>query len=144
MKDIRPALVAFLYGDALINAAVEGNKTRQQGGSRIFPVKLPQGTKAASIVYTRVSGQGVYHMGGDSGLAMPRYQIDAWGLTPDAATALANLIKDRLSGYRGVMGSGGAAVTVQGVFMLDEREDYDAAVEMSRMSRDYAIDHEEV
>lgn len=144
MKDIRPALYSFLMGDAGIYAAVEGNKTRQQGGSRIFPVKIPQGVKAASIVYTRISGAGIYHMGGESGLSMPRYQIDAWAPTGDAATALANLIKDRISGYRGVMGSGGAAVTVQGVFMADEREDYDDTVQLSRMSRDYFIDHEEL
>ncbi|MCR6734447.1 MAG: DUF3168 domain-containing protein [Afipia sp.] len=139
MKDIRPALRAFLLGDAGIVALVTTG-----GISRVYPIKLPQGTKTASIVYTRISGSSIYHMQGQSGLSMPRYQIDAWAPTGDAATALANLIKDRLSGYRGVMGSGGAAVTVQGVFMLDEREDYDDAVSMSRMSRDYAIDHEEI
>lgn len=143
MKDIRLALFSFLMADSGIYAAVEGNKTRQQGGSRIFPIKLPQGTKTASIVYTRISGAGDYHMEGESGLSMPRYQIDAWAPTADAATALANLIKDRISGYRGVMGTGPAAVTVQGVFMADEREDYDDAVQMSRMSRDYFIDHVE-
>lgn len=135
MKDIRPALRAFLLADAGIAAIVS---------TRVYPIKIPQGVKLASVVYSRISGQGIYHHGGDSGLAMPRFQIDAWGLTGDAATTLANLIKDRLSGYRGVMGSGGAAVTVQGVFMAAEMEDYDDAVQMSRMSRDYFIDYEEV
>jgi len=135
MKDIRPALRAFLLADAGIAAIV---------ATRVFPIKLPQGTKTASIVYTRISGAGIYHMGGESGLSMPRYQIDSWAPNGDAATTLANLIKDRLSGYRGVMGSGGAAVTVQGVFMAAEMEDYDDAVQMSRMSRDYFIDYEEV
>ena len=139
MKDIRPALRAFLLADASISALVTTG-----GISRVYPVKIPQGVKAACIVYSRISGTGIYHMGGDSGLAMPRFQIDAWGLTGDAATTLANLIKDRLSGYRGVMGSGGAAVTDQGVFMAAEMEDYDDTVQMSRMSRDYAIDYEEV
>ncbi len=135
MKDVRPALREFLLADAGIAAIV---------GTRVYPIKIPQGIKLASIVYSRISGAGDYHHGGPSGLAMPRYQIDAWAPTGDAATILANLIKDRIDGYRGVMGSGGAAVTVQGVFMLDEREDYDDTVQMSRMSRDYAIDHEEL
>lgn len=135
MKDIRPALRAFLLADAGIAALV---------ATRVFPIKLPQGTKAASIVYTRISGAGIYHMQGDSGLSMPRYQIDAWAPTGDAATTLANLIKDRLSGYRGVMGTGPSAIAVQGVFMADEREDYDDTVQLSRMSRDYFIDHEEL
>lgn len=138
MKDIRPALRAFLLADASISALVTTG-----GISRVYPVKIPQGVKAACIVYSRISGTGIYHMGGDSGLAMPRFQIDAWGLTGDAATTLANLIKDRLSGFRGVMGTGPIAVTVQGVFLLDEREDYDDTPKLHRMSRDYAIDFEE-
>lgn len=135
MKDIRPALRAFLLADAGIAAVV---------GARVYPIKIPQGVNLACIVYTRISGRGDYHHGGPSGLAMPRFQIDAWAPTGDAATALANLIKDRINGYRGVMGTDPASVTVQGVFLLDEREDYDDAVRMSRMSRDYAIDYEEL
>ncbi|MBV5268975.1 MAG: DUF3168 domain-containing protein, partial [Afipia sp.] len=79
MKDLRPALRSFLLADAGIAAIV---------GTRVFPIKIPQGTppKVSSIVYTRISGAGVYHMGGDSGLAMPRYQLDAWAPTADAAT----------------------------------------------------------
>ena len=142
-KDIRLSLFSFLMADSGIYAAVEGNKTRQQGGSRIFPIKIPQGVNAASIVYTRISGAGIYHMGGPSGLAMPRYQIDAWAPKVDDATTLANLIKIRIDGFQGVMGSGLAAVKVQGVFLLDEREDYDDTVKLHRVSRDYAIDFEE-
>lgn len=134
MKDIRPALRAFLLADAGIAAVV---------ATRVYPIKIPQGVNAASIVYTRVSGQGIYHMGGPSGLAMPRYQVDAWAPKADDATTLANLIKGRIDGFRGVMGAGAEAVTVQGVFLIDEREDYDDAVKLHRMSRDYAIDFEE-
>lgn len=134
MKDIRPALRAFLLADAGIAAVV---------GTRVYPIKIPQGVNAASIVYTRISGAGDYHMAGPSGLAMPRYQLDSWAPTADAATALANLIKDRISGFRGVMGTGPIAVTVQGAFLLDEREDYDDTPKLHRMSRDYAIDFEE-
>lgn len=133
-KDIRPALRTFLLADTGIAAVV---------GTRVYPIKIPQGINQASIVYTRISGQGIYHMGGPSGLAMPRYQLDAWAPKADDATTLANLIKDRIDGFRGVMGSGPMAVTVQGVFLLDEREDYDDTVNLHRMSRDYAIDFEE-
>ncbi len=133
-KDIRPALRAFLLADTGIAAVV---------GTRVYPIKIPQGVNAASIVYTRISGRGIYHMGGPSGLAMPRYQVEAWAPKADDATTLANLIKDRIDGFRGVMGAGAEAVTVQGVFLLDEREDYDDTAKLHRMSRDYAIDFEE-
>ncbi|WP_441280508.1 tail completion protein gp17 [Tardiphaga sp. 862_B3_N1_1] len=136
MKDLRPALRAFLLGDAAISTAV--------GGARLFPIKMPQGTKVASIVYSRISGRGDHHMMGPSGLGRPRYQIDAWAPSADAAVSLADLVKVRLDGFRGVMGSGQAAVVVQGVFLADEREDYDDTVTMNRLSRDYFIDFEEV
>lgn len=135
MKDIRKALRAYLLADTGIAALVS---------DRVYFIKMKQGNVDPCIVFSRISGAGIYHHGGPSGLSMPRYQLDSWSKTGDGATALANLIKDRISGYRGVMGSGGAAVTVQGVFMADEREDYDDVVQMSRMSRDYFIDHEEL
>src|ERR1044072_9333300 len=96
MKDIRPALRSFLLGSAPIAAMV---------AARVYPIKLPQGTTGASIVYTRVSGQGDYHLHALSRFASHRFQIDAWSPTADGATSLADLIRDRIDGYRGDMGS---------------------------------------
>lgn len=136
IKDLRPALRAFLLADAAISTAV--------GASRIYPGKLPQGVALASIVYTLISDQGDFHNEGPSGLAHPRYQIDAWAPTLDAATTLANLIKTRLDGYRGEMGSGATLVNVQGVFRdSGGREEFDAEANLWRNSRDYFIWFEE-
>ncbi|WP_211909160.1 tail completion protein gp17 [Tardiphaga alba] len=134
MKDIRPALRQFLLADIGIAAIV---------GARVYPLKIPQGINQASIVYTRMGGPGDYHMQGPSHLARPRIQIDAWALTGDASVALAGLIKDRIDGFSGVMGSGGDAVTVQGVFQVDEREDYDNATKLHRVGRDFIFWHDE-
>lgn len=136
MKDIRSALCEFLLGDSTVSSLV--------GTKRIFPAVLPQGTNDTSVVYNRVSGQGDYDMQGATGLVRPRLQIDAWAVNPDDASALANAIKARIDGYKGVMGTGGAAVTVQGVFMAGEREDYNDQVKMHRMSRDYFFHMEEL
>lgn len=136
MKDIRPALKSFLLGSAPIAAAA---------GTRIYPIKLPQGTTGASIVYNRVSGGGDYHFQGLSGFAKHRFQIDAWAPTAQAATDLADLVRDRIDGYRGDMGADSPpVVTVQGVFMVDQREDYDDEAKLHRMSRDYFIDFMEL
>lgn len=126
LKDIRPALVAFLLADSGIAAVV---------GTRVCPMRLPQGVKGDSIVYTRVSGEGDHHMQGPSGLARVRMQIDAWSKTIPAAAALANLVKELIDGYQGTMG----LVEVQGIFFDGEREDYDDTAEMYRVSRDYII-----
>lgn len=135
MKDIRPALREFLLGDAGIAAVV---------AARVYPIVLPQGVKLASVVYTRISGPGDYKMQGPTGWAHPRIQIAAWAPTADAAVSLANLVKDKLDGYRGVMGSGANAVTVQGVFQSDEREMYDDIVQMYGVMRDSFIHYEEL
>lgn len=135
MKDIRPALREFLLGDPTIAGFV---------ATRVFPVVLPQGTKLASVVYTRISGYGDYHMQGRSGYVRPRVQIAAWAPKSDDATALANAVKDRLDGFSGIMGSGAAQVRVQGVFQADEREMYDDVAQMFGVMRDYFFHHEEV
>jgi hypothetical protein len=136
IADLRPALRAFLLGDASIFDAVGGALPVP----RIFPVVLPQGVKDPSIVYTRISGQGDHHMQGASGLARPRYQIDAYARKAEDANALADLVKARLDGFRGAMG----AVNVQGVFFETERDDYQAESELHRVSRDYFIWFEEL
>lgn len=136
MRDIRAALVKFILDDVGINSAV--------GGTRVYPTKIPQGVKATCIVYTLVSGQSGHHMEGRDGLARIRLQIDAWSPSGDTAANLANLIKDRLDGFSGVMGQGDSAVNVQAVFFLDERESYDDGAQMSRMGRDYAFHFEEL
>lgn len=139
IADLRLGLREFLLADNAIATAV--------GSSRVYPIKMPQGVTGASIVFTRVSGQGDYHMQGPSGLARPRFQIDCWAPTIDAAVALANLVKVRIDGYQGPMPYGEASpqasIEVQGVFMDRESEDYDDDAKLYRLSRDYLIWSEE-
>lgn len=135
MKDIRKALRTFLLADASIVAVVV---------DRVYALRIPQGVKSSSIVVTRVSGPGDYHMDGPSGLMNARIQIDAWATTADAAATLANLVKDRIDGYRGAMGSGANIITVHGVFVADLREDYDDEAELYRSGRDFFIHHLEL
>lgn len=135
MKDIRAGLFAFLSADAGVAALVTSG-----GIARIYPLKMPEGVKLTSVVYTRVSGHSEYTMQGPDALARSRMQIDAWATTAPAASALANAVKDAINGYHGTMGS----VAVQGVFMADERESYDDAVQMYGVSRDYFMHYEEL
>ena len=127
IADLRPGLYEFLLTQSDLAVMV--------GGERIYPVILPQGQVNPSLVYNRVSGLGSHHMQGPSGLSRPRYQIDAYAQTPDEANALADLVKFHLDGFQGLMGS----VNVQGVFFDTEREDYQADVNLFRVSRDYII-----
>src|SRR5262245_55212356 len=130
MKDIRLAVRGILVDDPAVAALV---------GTRVFPARLPQGELRASVVYIRVSGVGDYHMAGPSGLAQTRMQIDAWGGTADEATAVANACYDALTGFRGIKND----VTVQGAFMLVEREAFDTAVQRFSVTRDFYFWYEE-
>lgn len=132
VKDIRPALRAFLLGDGALSTIV--------GGARVYPVKMPQGVTAASLVYNLISEVGDVHNAGPDGLCSTRIQVDAYATTADAAMTLANEVKDRLFGYRGTMGTGGTAVEVQGIFLGGTgRTEFDDAAQMHRVGRDFLV-----
>lgn len=135
MADVRLGLRAYLLADGSISSAV--------GGSRIHPIKLPQGQTTDSIVYTRISAQGDHHMEGASGLVRTRIQIDCYSLSANSAVTLANLVKERIDGFRGDMAwdenSPANAVTVQGIFFDSERESFDDLTKLYGVSRDYLV-----
>jgi hypothetical protein len=131
LADIRPALRQFLLEDSTLTIAV--------GGERIFPVVLPQGVTAPSVVYKRISGVGDHTIQAPTGLAQVRMQIDAYAQTQSDADELSRLIKERLDGYSGPMGN----VQVQGVFYDTMRDDYQDDVKLFRVSQDFMIVFEE-
>ncbi len=139
LADIRLGLREFLLDDGAIAAVVT---------DRVFPIVLKQGEQRASIVYQRISGQGDHTLQQPTWLARPRYQIDCWSLVSGEANSLANLVKERIDGFRGEMPYGlnspQAFVTVLGVFFTDEREDFDPPTKLYRVSRDYFIWHREL
>jgi len=131
LADLRPALRAYLLADAAISSVV--------GGVRVHPVILPQGETRASLVYNLVSEVNDHHTQGASGLVMARIQIDAWAGLADTADSLARLVKERIDGYRGLMG----AVQIQGVFAETAFTSYEDDPKLFRVGRDYLIHFEE-
>lgn len=133
--NIREALRAYLLDDAAISALV--------GGTRVHPLRLPQGQTLTSIVYSRVSAIGGHTMQGPDGVVSLRVQVDCWARTADQAEALAVLVKRRLDGASGSWlwgdNSPGEAVPVQGVFFDTVREDYDGEAQLHRVSQDFII-----
>lgn len=134
LKDIRPAFSEFLLAGSAIAASVE---------TRVYPIVLKQGVSGDSIVYQRISEVGDHHSQGASGLARVRMQVDSWSATRNGAAALGLVVKERLDGYRGTMGTGADEVMVQGVFFDSSRDDYDEESKMYRASQDYIITYEE-
>jgi hypothetical protein len=140
--DLRPALRAYLLGDATISTDV--------GGTRIHPTVLPQGTNGPAvpaIVYNVISEITDHHTQGASGLVMVRMQVDAYAATPAEADELARAIKTRIDGQAGVWPYGTASpqdsVTVQGVFSENARTGYEPDSKLFRSGRDFLIWFEE-
>ena len=123
-----------MIDDVAIRAVVE---------DRVFPIRLPQGERRASVVYQRISAVGDMTMQGPVSLAQLRFQIDCWSVLTDRAATLANLVKARLNGFQGQVGYGANSpvdrVRIQGIFFDSEREFYDDTNGMYRVSRDYIV-----
>lgn len=134
IADIRSALRAYLLADGSISALV---------GTRVYPMKMPQGVTSDSIVYQRVSNTGFHHMTGAVGLARPRLQIDCWSQSADRANALANLVKERIDGFRGDLDYDASTppntLQVRGIFFDTERDLYDEDSELYGVGRDYFV-----
>src|ERR1044072_6747714 len=110
-------------------------------GDRVYPVVLPQGVTQDSLVYTRISEGENSTFLGPSGLLSTRIQLDAYSLSADRATTLADLVKEYVSGYRGTVSYGSNSppsfVVIQGVFLLSGGEDYFSDSKLYRRHRDY-------
>lgn len=129
--EISEALRTFLLSDSNIAAAV---------AARVYPVQLPQNTTLDSIRYAIISGNRSHASPqGAIGLSGPRVQIDAVSQGFDTAYSLAELIRKRIDGYRGLMGT----VKVQGVFFDSERTDFEPEPKLHVFSRDFFIWFEE-
>lgn len=125
-------LRTFLIADASIADVVNSE--------RIYPINLPQGITETSVRYALVSGNRPFSSpSGPLELSAPRVQIDTFAPTYAEAIALAELIRKRIDGYKGAMGS----VTVQGTFFANERDGYEPESKLYFVSRDYFIWHEE-
>lgn len=110
---------------------------------RVFPNKLPQTITLPAITLQRISTPRVltHDTSGLTGTAHPRIQFDAWGATYASCKAVTDAIRAAINGYKGTMGAGATAVTVQGALIDDERYDNSPDTGMHRIMSDYIIWH---
>lgn len=133
---ITAALRAHLLDDGPIAALVAG---------RCYPLRLPQKVTLPAIVLTRISETRVAHLRGADALARPRYQVDCWATTHDAATELGTLCRQRLNGYTGTWTDSDSPATLVSVKILidgvHDLFDEDISGGSCRHSADYLIWH---
>lgn len=134
MITIEEGLFAYLSTNAGLVALIS---------TRVYPNKLPETVTLPALTYQRIDSPRVHthDTSGATGTAYPRFQFDAWATTYASAKAITDALRAALNGYRGTMGTGGTAVTVQGALVQDESFDDFADAGMLRISSDYIIWH---
>jgi hypothetical protein len=126
---IEKAIRSILIADTTVKAIT----------TRCYPATLPQDPTYPLIVYYKVTGMRDHHLQGPSGLAHPRFQVEAWATTYDAAKALANAIREALDGYSGTQGT----VRIGSILIESERDTYEDAVSCHRVIMDFYVWHSE-
>lgn len=107
--------------------------------TRIYPILMPQNTTLPAITKQRISGPRVQSLVGSSGLAYPRYQVDAWASTYDGAKAVADQVRAALDGFRGYVGT----VRIGGIRLIGDQELYEEETRTHRVSQDFSVWHDE-
>lgn len=122
-------LTEFILEDTDISAMID---------DRIYPIVLPQSPDVPALTYFRVSGARFTTMEGPNELMNPKFQINSWAETYSEAKTLANLVMERLHGYRGAFN----AEEVLGIFLNNEEdliEDLDDGTRFYRVRMDFLL-----
>lgn len=93
-EDLEQALAAFLKINPQITAIV---------GPRVFPIAPPQTALLPHLTYRMISGGGVHHLGGYSGISEARIRIVAQSRRLRDCTQLREVVR-QLDGFIGLFG----------------------------------------
>ena len=93
---IEDDLRAYILDSADISVALSG---------LLYPMFIPQGVGFPAATYQRIDTPQIASLGGPSGTEHPRIQYTIWADTIVEARSIAKLIKSRLNGVSGTIGS---------------------------------------
>jgi len=104
----------------------------------IWPMKLEQGWTLPAITYQRISGERAHNLGGPSGRARPRFQIDCWAADYDGAKDLSNKVRLCLDGFKGDINT---ESDVGGITLEGDRDIWEEEIKIYRVTMDFIIPH---
>lgn len=128
-------LRSFLLGDGDIAALVS---------TRIYPEFIPQNRPVPAIVYQRILKETPYHLGGQGTLVAPRIQLSCWADDPDTRATLAELVRNRISGYQGNLGGLSPLGETEGIIIVNELHDHESETGRFRALLDVKVWHQEL
>jgi len=113
-------------------------------GTRVYPMKLPQGCTLPAITFQRISGERAHCLGGPSGRARPRFQVDCWADGKfgaegyDTVKDLADKVRKCLDGFSGDIDT---ESDVGGIILEGERDIWENEGNLFRVTMDFKIPH---
>ena len=92
-------------------------------GTRTYPVQAPQGAPRPYATYRQIAVEKNHHMGGDSGLDMPGFQLSIVADTYATAQAAARAAETALNDFdSGTVEAGAEALHIQRIHLADESD----------------------
>lgn len=107
--------------------------------TRIYALHLPQRPTLPAVTFRKVSGVRVHAMSADPGVAHPRFQVDSWGKTYEAAKDVQVQVNTALSRWRGTQ----SGVTILASFLENEIDIYEDETGDYHAISDFVIWHRE-
>lgn len=115
-------MMAVSVGLALVSRLTTVAAVTALVGSRIYPLKVPQGATMPCIRYANISTiERVNAMGNDPGPVSQRMQLDCYGTTYASARAVFEATQAALQRYRGTE----AGIEVMASFIDDEQDSFE-------------------
>jgi hypothetical protein len=125
------ALRDYLIADSGLQALI---------GSRLHPQILPQSPTLPAMTYQMISTTPHHTLQGVVALSRYRIQFDSWAPTLLAVEAVNDALRAALDGFSGGLGGSPPTLTVQGAFLVTERDwPYESEPELFRRSADYYV-----
>lgn len=125
IDNIDEAIRSILINDATVKTIT----------TRCYPLTIPQHPTYPLMLYMDVSGSVDNHLRSDSGMAHPRYQIEAWAKTKAEARTLATAMRSALNQYSGTVGT----VVIGSIIAVNEHSKYESEIKVYRAIKDYMI-----
>jgi len=108
--------------------------------NRIYPLLLPQEVTYPAISFQLISSQRIHDIGGPTGRAHPRIQIDCWAETYSGVKDLSNEVRLCLDGFKGTIN---AETDIGGIYLDGERDIYEVSIDIYRVTMDFFVPHGE-
>lgn len=111
-----------------------------ENGVKVYPSRLPQDVTLPAVMYRRISGQRIRSIDGATGLAKPRFELNAYAESYVEAKNLANEMRTLFDGFRGVIGAG---TLVENIVFDNDQDTFDDDTGLERVIIDVGVWHQE-